>query len=593
MSLLKVENLRVRIGEVVPVDGISFSIDAGETFVLLGESGSGKSMTALALMRLLPEGGHVAGGEVSFAGNALSSLPESQMRALRGRGMAMIFQEPQTSLNPVMTIGDQVAEALPAGMTKDARRTAVIRLLEEVGIPEPSQRMHSYPFELSGGQKQRVMIAQALAGEPRLLIADEPTTALDVTLQAQILQLIKRLARERGMGLLLITHDLGVARHMADRVGIMYAGQLVESLDVKGKYSLAHAFHPYTRKLMAAVPSMIRAGERLTAIPGRVPPLDRTFAGCRFADRCASAFAPCPDNVPDWSHVGAGHAVRCHLASQPEALRSSEPVQTLALSPPRHDTVLAVRDLAVSYVQRSGPLFGKKRIHAVDGISFELKAGETLALVGESGCGKTTAARAILGLTPISGGDVMLDGSNVAALPERRFKPYRRLAQIVFQDPYSSLNPRMRVGDILQEGMAALGAGDAAGRGHAIAALLEKVGLDPDAVTRYPHEFSGGQRQRIAIARALAVKPRLLICDEPTSALDVSVQVQILNLLADLQREEGLAMLFITHNLAAVGYLAHRVAVMRMGKIVELGAAGDILTRPQHPYTQGLLASVL
>lgn len=593
MSLLQVENLAVRIGKIAPVDGVSFGIDGGETFALLGESGSGKSMTALALMRLLPVGGRIAGGAVRFDGKDLASLPESQMRNLRGRGMAMIFQEPQTSLNPVMTIGDQIAEALPADLPRSAQRKEVVRLLEEVGIPEPAARMHSYPFELSGGQKQRVMIAQALAGKPKLLIADEPTTALDVTLQAQILQLIKRLARERGMALLLITHDLGVARFMADRVGIMYAGQLVETLPVDREKGLERAFHPYTRKLMAAVPSLQRAGERLAAIPGRVPPLDQPFAGCRFADRCHQAFEPCTTAPPGWSRLDEGHAVRCYLASHAEQERRAEAPEPMRLPGPSRAPVLAVRNLAVTYTQRTGQLFGKQRIAAVDGISFELAAGETLALVGESGCGKTTAAKAILGLTPVSGGAVELEGQQVARLSERRFKPFRRLAQIIFQDPYSSLNPRMRVGDILQEGLDALAVGEASGRRQAMSALLEKVGLAPDAVTRYPHEFSGGQRQRIAIARALAVRPKLLICDEPTSALDVSVQAQILNLLADLQREEGLAMLFITHNLAAVGYLAHRVAVMKAGKIVELGPTRDILTRPQHPYTQGLLASVL
>lgn len=593
MSLLKVDNLSVQIAGVTPVEDMSFSIDAGESYALLGESGCGKSMTALALIRLLPAGGRISAGQVSFDGKVLGTLPESQMRTLRGSGMAMIFQEPQTSLNPVITIGEQIAEALPASMPRSEQKAEVIKLLHEVGIQNPESRMHSYPFELSGGQKQRAMIAQALAGRPKLLIADEPTTALDVTLQAQILQLIKRLARERGMALLLITHDLGVARFMADRVGIMYAGQLVETLSVDQETGLEGAFHPYTRKLMAALPSLDRAGQRLAAIPGRVPSLKQRFSGCRFADRCEHVFAPCASTLPAWNQLKDDHAVRCHLASKPDSQAERETSPALKAILPSQETVLSVRDLCVTFTQRTGRLFGKNSVRAVDGISFELNAGETLALVGESGCGKTTTAKAILGLTEISNGIVELDGNRVSQLSERQFKPFRRIAQIVFQDPYSSLNPRMRVGDILLEGMSSLRVYDAPSRRNAVVTLLEKVGLDPGAMTKYPHEFSGGQRQRIAIARALAVQPKLLICDEPTSALDVSVQAQILNLLADLQREEGLAMLFITHNLAAVGYLAHRVAVMKAGRIVETGVTRDILTRPEHPYTQGLLASVV
>ncbi len=586
MSLLDVQDLKIGIGAVMPVDGVSFGIEAGETFTLLGESGCGKSMTALALMRLLPPGACLIGGRADFDGHSLGELPESKMRSLRGSGMAMIFQEPQTSLNPVMTIGDQIAEALPNNMTRAEKLTETIRLLEEVGIPDPQVRAHSYPFELSGGQKQRVMIAQALAGRPKLLIADEPTTALDVSLQAQILDLLKRIIRQHGMGLLLITHDLGVARHMSDKIGIMYAGQLVETLQAS---RLDEAFHPYTRKLLGAVPDLARAGKKLAAITGRVPPLDLMFTGCRFADRCEHAFDDCRRKPPDWTGLAPGHAVRCYLTAHPELRRMTTEDRFV---PPRRapeSAVLSVRDLRVTYMQRTGQWFGKRAIQAVDGISFDLAAGETLALVGESGCGKTTAAKAVLGLTGISGGEVFLDRQNVAGLTEQQFRPYRKLAQIVFQDPFSSLNPRMRVGDILAEGANALDPGTRLD----IDGLLEKVGLNADAAARYPHEFSGGQRQRIAIARALAVKPRILICDEPTSALDVSVQAQILNLLADLQREEGLAMLFITHNLAAVGYLAHRIAVMKEGKIVEIGPTQDVLNAPRHPYTKDLLSAVL
>jgi peptide/nickel transport system ATP-binding protein len=587
MSLLRAENLLVRIGDVTPVDGVSLEIGAGETLALLGESGCGKSMTALALMRLLPGGGHIADGRISFDGRDVLALPESQMRNLRGRGMAMIFQEPQTSLNPVMTIGAQIAEALPPGSTNSQARQNVLRLLEEVGIPEAARRIDSYPFELSGGQKQRAMIAQALAGNPRLLIADEPTTALDVTLQAQILDLLKRLSRERRMGLLLITHDLGVAGKMADRIGVMYAGQLVET--GPSRTLLEAPFHPYTQKLMAAVPGLARVGERLAAIPGRVPALDRKFSACRFAERCPHVFNRCRQAEPALKPLVADHAARCYLADHPDRRKADVEAGVALRAPPENRMVLEVQDLQVTYTLKAGGLFGKHRIRAVDGISFRIQAGETLALVGESGCGKTTAAKAILGLNPIAAGVVRLDGQTVSGLSSRRFKPHRRIAQIVFQDPYSSLNPRLRVGEILTEGIAALGIG----KGKSLAELLEQVGLDATAADRYPHEFSGGQRQRIAIARALAVEPRLLICDEPTSALDVSVQAQILNLLADLQRDHGLAILFITHNLGAVAYLAHRVAVMKEGKILEEGDTSQILTRPQQDYTRTLLAAAL
>lgn len=596
MALLRVDNLVVGIGGLTPVDGVSFSIEAGETFVLLGESGCGKSMTSLALMRLLPDGMHFRGGQVTFDGIVIRELPESRMRSMRGSGMAMIFQEPQTSLNPVMTIGEQIAEALPSGLADSEKARETIRLLEEVGIPDPAQRIHAYPFELSGGQKQRVMIAQALAGNPKLLIADEPTTALDVSLQAQILQLLKRLTHERGMAMLLITHDLGVARTMANRIGVMYAGQLVEVFPVDQE---AKACHPYTQKLLEAVPSIERAGSRLAAIPGRVPPLGQRFTGCRFAERCQQVFTPCTQFPPDWNDLDQGHRVRCFLAGQAQGSKAISAGPVANTDRERKtvtegaQAILSVRGLKVAYTQRTGQWLGKKVIHAVDGIDFDLAKGETLALVGESGCGKTTAAKAILGLTPPSAGEIWLKGANIAGLPEKAFRPHRRFVQIVFQDPYSSLNPRMRIGEILAEGLKSLDVTSQDDRKTMLADILEQVGLNADAIAKYPHEFSGGQRQRIAIARALAVKPEVLICDEPTSALDVSVQAQILNLLSDLQAETGLAMLFITHNLAAVGYLAHRVAVMQKGKIVETGRTDDVLTQPEHPYTQSLLAAVV
>jgi peptide/nickel transport system ATP-binding protein len=486
-----------------------------------------------------------------------------------------------------MTIGEQIAEALPTGLPKAQVRREVVRLLEEVGIPDAARRIGSYPFELSGGQKQRAMIAQALAGNPKLLIADEPTTALDVTLQAQILDLIKRLTRERRMGLLLITHDLGVAGKMADRIGVMYAGQLVET--GLSRTLLDSPFHPYTQKLMAAVPGLARVGQRLAAIPGRVPPLHQRFTTCRFAERCEHVFEQCRLAEPMLKTLASGHQARCYLTQRVDISSTQPAVAAPAANLKESGTVLDVQDLHVVYTMKSGGLFGRSTIRAVDGVSFTIQAGQTLALVGESGCGKTTAAKAILALCPIASGQVRLNGEAVSGLSSRQFKPHRRIAQIVFQDPYSSLNPRMRVGEILSEGMDSLGIG----KGKSLADLLAKVGMDSNAADRYPHEFSGGQRQRIAIARTLAVEPKLLICDEPTSALDVSVQAQILNLLADLQRENGLAMLFITHNLAAVGYLAHRVAVMKEGKIVEEGETSQILTLPKQDYTRTLLAAAL
>jgi peptide/nickel transport system ATP-binding protein len=618
MQGLMVENLRVEIAAggrtLIPVDGVSFAIGADECVALLGESGCGKSMTALALMRLLPEGGRVAGGDVNLAGDDLFALTEAAMGAVRGGRLAMIFQEPQTSLNPVMTVAEQIGEALAAHrrLNGDAARNEAGRLLEAVGLT--ADRLDAYPFQLSGGQRQRALIAMMLAGEPEVLIADEPTTALDVTVQAQILSLLKDLQQQRGMGLLLITHDLDVAREMthrpADRVAVMYAGQIVEWAPSSRLYAAPR--HPYTQKLFAVLPRLDRRGERLDSLPGRVPGPDAVFVGCRFADRCPAAFGRCRAEEPAFHEVAPGHFARCHLAETPPSpagggaggegttleLASSSIIQSgfpLPSPPPAGEgAVLSVTDLSVHFPIRKGLL---KRtvghVKAVDGVSLEVSAGETLALVGESGCGKTTLARAVLRLIEPTAGQVRLLGEPLAGLTGEALRRKRAEMQIVFQDPFSSLNPRMRVGEILEEGMAALLPElDKTGRTRRGLELLDQVGLPADAARRYPHEFSGGQRQRIAIARALAVKPKLLILDEPTSALDVSVQAQILNLLADLRREHGLAYLFITHNLSVVSYLADRVAVMRGGKIVETGAAEDLLTHPENDYTRLLLDSV-
>jgi peptide/nickel transport system ATP-binding protein len=610
---LRVENLRVEIAAggraLTPVDGVSFTVGADECVALLGESGCGKSMTALALMRLLPEGGRVAAGNVRLEEDDLFALTEADMGEVRGGRLAMIFQEPQTSLNPVMTIAEQIGEALAAhrNLAGAAARAEAGRLLEAVGLSV--DRLDAYPFQLSGGQRQRALIAMMLAGEPELLIADEPTTALDVTVQAQILNLLKDLQRQRGMGLLLITHDLDVARDMADRVAVMYAGQIVEWAPRDALYGEPR--HPYTQKLFAVLPRLDRRGERLDSLPGRVPGPDAVFVGCRFADRCPAVFSRCKVEESAFHEAAPGHFVRCHLA-EPETVPPfykgglggiSTPVDMeVSRNPPQPPfvkgggdaTVLAVRDLAVHFPIRKGLLKrAVGQVKAVDGVSLDVAAGETLALVGESGCGKTTLARAVLRLIEPTAGEVRLLGEPLAGLAGDALRRKRAEMQIVFQDPFSSLNPRMRVGEILEEGMAALLPGmDKPGRRRRGLELLDQVGLPEDAARRYPHEFSGGQRQRIAIARALAVKPRLLILDEPTSALDVSVQAQILNLLADLRREHGLAYLFITHNLSVVSYLADRVAVMRNGRIVETGSAEQVLTRPENDYTRLLLNSV-
>ncbi len=610
MKGLLVENLSVEITAgsrlLKPVDGVSFAIGADECVALLGESGCGKSMTALALMRLLPDGARVAAGSARLEGEELFALPEAAMGEIRGGRLAMIFQEPQTSLNPVMTVAEQIGEALAAhrDLTGDAARDEAGRLLEAVGLTR--DRLSAYPFQLSGGQRQRALIAMMLAGEPEVLIADEPTTALDVTVQAQILALLRDLQRQRGMGLLLITHDLDVASDMADRVAVMYAGQIVEWADRDSLYATPR--HPYTQKLFAVLPRLERRGERLDSLPGRVPPPDAVIIGCRFAERCPTVFARCREEAPGFHEAAPGHFARCHLALLPSPIGGGaggegatvdrrlvvdRTLFPLPSPPPEGEgVVLEVRDLAVHFPIRKG-LFRHTVDHfkAVDGVSLSIQAGETLALVGESGCGKSTLARAILRLIEPTCGEVRVAGVAVGGLSGEVLRKKRAEMQIVFQDPFSSLNPRMRIGEILEEGMAALLPLTAAERRARIAQLLDQVGLPGDAVGRYPHEFSGGQRQRIAIARALAVQPKLLILDEPTSALDVSVQAQILNLLADLQAAHGLAYLFITHNLPVVGYLARRVAVMRAGRIVEEGPVERLLTAPQHEYTRLLLDS--
>ncbi len=595
--MLEVKDLRLGFSSarqmLAAVDGISFTIAKGETFALLGESGCGKSVTAQGILRLLPAAGRVLGGSVRLDGEELLALPEADMRAYRGGRMAMIFQEPATSLNPVLTVGRQIGEVLERHlqMTGEPARQRMLELLRQVGIADPERRLDEYPFQLSGGMKQRVMIAIALAGEPELLIADEPTTALDVTVQAQILDLLAGLQAERGMGMLLITHDLGVVARMAHRIGVMYAGELVEVASREDFFT--NPRHPYTQALFAALPEVSRRGQKLVTIPGQVPSLAAMPSGCRFADRCPQVMAICREQSPAWRETTAGHVVRCHWqgdrAVDDAACHSLTELDLQAAQP-----FLEVAELKVHFPIRKGILQRiVGHVRAVDGVALAIAPGRTLALVGESGCGKTTVGKALLQLIKPSAGSVRLGGSELVGLSGRRLRAARRHMQMVFQDPFASLNPRLRVGEIIAEGMGALGLEkERAAQTAAVIALLQQVGLPAEAVGRFPHEFSGGQRQRIAIARALAVQPQLLICDEPTSALDVSVQAQILNLLKALQADLGVAYLFITHNFAVVEYLAHDVAVMYLGRIVERGQAEEVLRTPQHPYTRALLSAV-
>jgi len=631
--LLRIDNLETVLHTgAVPVwavDGLTLQILKGETFALLGESGCGKSMTALSVMRLLPEAGEIIAGSIRIGEEDLLLLPEAVMRGVRGKRISMIFQEPMLSLNPVMTVADQIGEVLKRhfNLRGAAAQERILEILNQVGISDASRRMNEYPFQFSGGMKQRIMIAMALAGEPELLIADEPTTALDVTIQAQVLDLMRDLQQRAGMAILLITHDLAVAAQMAHRVAVMYAGEIVETA-MREEFFSGPA-HPYSQKLFDSLPGKAkrRQGLRLAAIGGNVPPLSREFVGCRFADRCDHAWELCHEIAPRWSVVASGHQVRCHLFNE-DASRSVQDLglrsqgseasvqgserseefkpQTALSSESRisNSCLLSVTGLKVYFPIRKGLMKSiAGYVKAVDGVSLAIQQGKTLALVGESGCGKTTVGKGILQLIPPSAGSVRYNGVELVGLERNRLRKMRAEFQLIFQDPYSSLNPRMRIIDILEEGMNALSIGkdgkagpaedqSVVPKGRRVDALLDSVGLPPETKWRYPHEFSGGQRQRIAIARALAVNPRLIVCDEPTSALDVSVQAQILNLLKELQSNLRLAYLFITHNISVVEYIADEVAVMYLGRIVEQGSVDEVLDNPKHPYTQALLSAV-
>lgn len=576
------------------VDGLSLELSPGEFCALVGESGCGKSMTAFSLLRLLPSTGRVTSGVVTVDGTEIMGLPESMMRHIRSSKISLIFQEPATSLNPVMTVGDQIVETieLHTALRGVKARAKALEWLKKVGIPEPERRIDSFPHELSGGQRQRVMIAIALAAQPKYLIADEPTTALDVTIQAQILDLIKSLRDSENIGVLLITHDLTVVAQVADRVGLMYAGELVEEASAQDFFS--SPYHPYARNLLKALPEGKDKSHPLQSIPGMVPRLNRKFVGCRFADRCTEARAECRRGDVPLTDFGT-RRVRClfPIKSKVELPRSDAAVESEATEA---GALLQVRDYNVWFPTHGGFLRRPDYVKAVQDVSFDVLRGRTTALVGESGSGKTTVARGVLQLLRSAAhinGSARLDGTELSELKGQALLEARRRIQVIFQDPFSSLNPRMRVKEILLEGLESLRSGTSASEAIDRAeSAVNLCGLRSDSLYRYPHEFSGGQRQRLAIARALLVEPELLICDEPTSALDVSVQAQILNLLNEIQKNRGISYLFITHNFSVVRYLADDVIVMKDGRVVESGTAAEVLNTPREVYTQNLLNAV-
>jgi peptide/nickel transport system ATP-binding protein len=600
IPLLEIKDLQTwfhtETGPARAVDGVSLAIHPGETYALVGESGSGKSVTALSIMRLLPKNaGYIKGGSIRFCGDELVDNKHSAMREIRGNDISMIFQEPMTALNPVFTVGQQISEVfrLHRNMNRKAARRESVEMLDIVGIPEPQTRIDNYPHELSGGMQQRVMIAMALACRPKLLIADEPTTALDVTIQSQILTLMKELQNKTGTAILLITHDMGVVRETAGRVGVMYGGKLIEEAPVEELFS--RPAHPYTELLMRALPSRTRRTEKLDTIEGLVPKATQELPGCRFENRCPARLKLCAEAPPARMEIKAGHTVSCHLFADDKTRGALAVTNEQAPASPLDTSAVTLQttDLKMHFPLKKS-LFGKSRgvVKAVDGVSLTLHKGETLALVGESGCGKTTVGKSIIQLHRPNGGSVEFRGADLMELDKPSMKSIRQHIQFVFQDPFASLDPRQPIGDILTEGMEIHRIGSSRKEQLDKAReLLRRVGLNPDMIYRYPHEFSGGQRQRIVLARALSTDPELLICDEATSALDVSVQAQILNLLKDLQAELKLSYIFITHDLSVVKYLADRVAVMYLGRIVEEGNTAEIFETPRHPYTQALLSA--
>jgi peptide/nickel transport system ATP-binding protein len=602
MSVLEIDGLRTfikqRTGVVRAVDGVSFAIEPGETVGLVGESGCGKTMTGLSIMGLLPSRGFIADGAIRFGGRDLATLNEPAMRKVRGNEIGIVFQDPMTSLNPTMTIGHQIAEVVSEhrGVSKDDAMARAEEVLALVGMPRPAERLGYYPHQLSGGLRQRVMIGIALACEPKLLIADEPTTALDVTIQDQILALLDELKDRLGMAVLLITHDMGVIAGRADRVLVMYAGKVVEQAATGQLFHRTR--HPYTAALLASIPRLDQpVTQQLYTIPGLPPDLAHPPAGCRFAPRCRFATKECDDGEPSLGGPDPAHPYACFHPIGPES--AMEPAEVTE----RHggsDAAAASTDLLVldhivkEFAVTKGALLRRAAgtVKAVSDVTLTIRRGETLGLVGESGCGKTTVGRMIVALERPTSGRVLFEGQEVSRLSGARLRQVRKDLQIMFQDPYASLDPRMRVGSILREPLQIQGFGTAAQQRAHVADLLREVGLSPRSTELYPHEFSGGQRQRIGLARALALSPKLIVADEPVSALDVSIRSQILNLMRRLQAAHRLTYVMISHDLSVIRYLADQVGVMYLGKLVEVGSSTDVYERPAHPYTLGLLNTI-
>jgi peptide/nickel transport system ATP-binding protein len=608
--------IRLTSSVVRPVENVDLQIGAGETLGLVGESGCGKTMTGLSIMGLLPPGGWIAGGSVKLGDRELVGLSRDEIRRIRGNDIAMIFQDPLTSLDPTKTIGYQVAE--PVRLHRHASRVAALEraaeVLSLVGLPRHRQWMNDYPHQLSGGMRQRVMIAMALACEPRLLIADEPTTALDVTIQAQILTLLRDLRERLGMAMLLITHDMGVIAGHADRVCVMYAGKVVETAEVGSVFSGVR--HPYTQGLLASIPRLSQDNSKpMHVIGGQPPDLAHPPAGCRFAPRCTRATAECQTEEPPLARDPAdarGEALfACwHPVDGPLAVADARLEVTERIAEPPGaagapvapgpgvggggEPLLELRNLVKEYPVTTGAVLQRRvaAVHAVSGVSFTVPTGTTFGLVGESGCGKTTIGKMIVALEKPDSGSITLAGLDVSKLRGGELRRRRADLQLIFQDPLASLDPRMRVGSIIAEPLAIQRAADRKTRRDRVRELLAEVGLPGSAMERYPHEFSGGQRQRIGLARALTLNPRLIVADEPVSALDVSIRAQVLNLMKRLQASHGLTYVVISHDLAVVKYLADRIGVMYLGKLVELGSGEDIYSRAAHPYTAGLIAAI-